>query len=68
MSVCYTENVTVCVWTAFDDGVFAVWKGKRVQFEMRSRQVTIGRNSSTSEMDFDLSLEGDTHRLSRKQV
>ncbi|XP_065886535.1 microspherule protein 1-like [Dysidea avara] len=53
---------------AFDDGVFAVWKGKRVQFEMRSRQVTIGRNSSTSEMDFDLSLEGDTHRLSRKQA
>jgi len=53
---------------AFDDGVFAVWKGKRVQFEMRSHQVSIGRNSSTSEVDFDLELEGTTHRLSRKQV
>jgi len=56
------------LWAAFDDGVFAVWKGKRVQYEMKSRQVIIGRNSSNSQVDFDLLLEGMTHRVSRKQV
>ena len=35
---------------------------------MKSNRVTIGRASSSNEVDFDLLLEGTSYRISRKQV
>lgn len=39
-----------------------------MQFEMKSNRVTIGRASSSNDVDFDLLLEGASYRISRKQV
>lgn len=48
--------------------VYAIWRGRHVQFEMKSKRVTIGRTSSSNDVDFDLLLEGTSYRISRKQV
>ena len=35
---------------------------------MKSNKVTIGRASSSNDVDFDLLLEGASYRISRRQV
>lgn len=65
-SIAYSQFM-VSDWTDFGDA-YAIWRGKHVQFEMKSNKVTIGRASSSSEVDFDLLLEGTSYRISRKQV
>lgn len=54
--------------TAFDDGVFAILKGRVVQFMMRTHEVTVGRRSESKQVTFDLSLEGPAYKISRHQA
>ena len=39
-----------------------------VEFQMTSRAITLGRNTPSSQVDFDLSLEAPAFKISRKQV
>ena len=43
-------------------------RGKVVEFQMTSRAITLGRNTPSSQVDFDLSLEAPAFKISRKQV
>ena len=52
----------------FGPDVYAVLKGKVVEFTMTSREVTLGRSSATARVDFDLSMEGPAFKISRRQV
>ena len=52
----------------FEPGVYAILKGRVVQFMMRMKEVTVGRSSASSQVTFDLSLEGPAYKVSRKQV
>ena len=60
-------KIIISHWSDFGDA-YAIWRGRCVQFEMKSKRVTIGRASSSSDVDFDLLLEGASYRISRKQV
>lgn len=46
----------------------ALFKGKVVEFRMTTRTVCLGRATCTNTVDFDLSLEGPAHKISRRQV
>ena len=52
----------------FEPGVLAILKGRVVQFMMRTNEVSIGRSSATSQVTFDLSLEGPAFKISRTQA
>ncbi|CAI8050452.1 Microspherule protein 1 [Geodia barretti] len=52
----------------FGAGVYAILKGKVVEFMMTSHSVTLGRNSAAGQVDFDLSLEAPAFKISRRQV
>lgn len=39
-----------------------------MEFQMTSRAITLGRNTPSSQVDFDLSLEAPAFKISRKQV
>lgn len=73
MIVCYCYgplsdcSIIISDWTGSSDA-FAIWRGRNIQFEMKSHRVTIGRASSSNQVDFDLLLEGTSYRISRKQV
>ena len=60
------------LWTAypaeFGQGVYAILKGKVVEFMMTSNSVTLGRNSAAGQVDFDLSMEAPSFKISRRQV
>ena len=58
----------VCVYLDFGPGVYAILKGKVVEFLMTSNSVTLGRNSAAGQVDFDLSLEAPAFKISRRQV
>ena len=58
----------VCVYAEFGAGVYAILKGKVVEFMMTSHSVTLGRNSAAGQVDFDLSLEAPAFKISRRQV
>ena len=60
-------QMIVSDWIDLGD-VYAIWRGRHIQFEMKSKRVTIGRASSSTDVDFDLLLEGTSYRISRKQV
>ena len=52
----------------FGPGVYAILKGKVVEFMMTSESVTLGRNSTAGLVDFNLSLEAPAFKISRRQV
>lgn len=52
----------------FSSGVYAILKGKVVEFMMTSHSVTLGRNSAAGQVDFDLSLEAPAFKISRRQA
>jgi microspherule protein 1 len=52
----------------FGAGVYAILKGKVVEFMMTSHSVTLGRNSAAGQVDFDLSLEAPAFKISRRQA
>lgn len=57
-----------CSSAEFGSGVYAILKGKVVEFMMTSHSVTLGRNSAAGQVDFDLSMEAPAFKISRKQV
>ncbi len=52
----------------FGPDVYAILKGKVVDFLMTSREVVLGRGSPSSRVDFDLSMEAPAFKVSRRQV
>ena len=52
----------------FESGVIAILKGRVVQYMMRTNEVTLGRNSASSQVTFDLTLEGPAYKISRLQA
>jgi len=57
-----------CHSAEFSADEYAILKGKVVEFQMTSQAVTLGRNTTSSQVDFDLSLEAPAFKISRKQV
>ena len=49
------------LWTAypaeFGQGVYAILKGKVVEFMVTSNSITLGQNSAAEQVDSDLSLD-----------
>ncbi|KAG8181626.1 hypothetical protein JTE90_015271 [Oedothorax gibbosus] len=53
--------------TDFDSKTLAVLKGRIVRYLIQSREVTFGRSSVDSRVDIDLTLEGPSWKVSRRQ-
>lgn len=51
----------------FDNQTLAVLRGRLVRYLMRSREISFGRNTKDNVVDVDLSLEGPSIKVSRKQ-
>lgn len=51
----------------FDNQTLAILRGRAVRYLMRSREITVGRNAKEFAVDVNLSLEGPSHKVSRKQ-
>lgn len=67
----YCSAIMCVVWchcADFGADEYAILKGKVVEFQMTSQAVTLGRNTTSSQVDFDLSLEAPAFKISRKQV
>jgi len=62
------EAVTGVAAPHLDASVMAVLRGRIVRFLMKSRQVTVGRSTPTEPVDIDLSLDGPSMGVSRKQA
>ena len=61
------SSVTGVPTAELDEHTVAVLRGRHVRYLMRSREITIGRATETSNVDIDLSLEGPAYKVSRKQ-
>ncbi|XP_022079135.1 microspherule protein 1-like isoform X2 [Acanthaster planci] len=61
------DSVTGMTSPAFDNQTLAVLRGRLVRYLMRSNEITIGRSTSDSTVDVDLSLEGPAWKVSRRQ-
>ncbi|RWS29959.1 microspherule protein 1-like protein [Leptotrombidium deliense] len=53
--------------TDFEEGVMAILRGRIVKYLLLSREVTIGRCTSDLKVDIDLSIEGPSMKISRRQ-
>lgn len=51
----------------FDNQTLAVLRGRLVRYLMRSKEITFGRSTKDGTVDVDLSLEGPSLKVSRKQ-
>lgn len=51
----------------FDEKTVAVLQGRLVRYLMRSKEITLGRNTDEFSVDVNLSLEGPAMKISRKQ-
>ncbi|GBM20012.1 Microspherule protein 1 [Araneus ventricosus] len=51
----------------FDSKTLAVLKGRIVRYLIQSREVTFGRSAKDNNVDIDLSLEGPSWKISRRQ-
>lgn len=51
----------------FDNQTLAVLRGRLVRYLMRSKEITIGRVTKDNAIDVDLSLEGPSWKVSRRQ-
>ncbi|XP_038073263.1 microspherule protein 1-like isoform X2 [Patiria miniata] len=61
------DSVTGMTSPAFDGQTLAVLRGRLVRYLMRSNEITIGRSTSDTTIDVDLSLEGPAWKISRRQ-
>ncbi|XP_077287124.1 microspherule protein Rcd5 isoform X2 [Arctopsyche grandis] len=61
------ESVVGGITPDFDKQTLAVLRGRLVRYLMRSREITIGRNTNDHHVDVDLSLEGPAGKISRRQ-
>jgi len=62
-----TVSGTPSISPEFDNQTLAVLRGRLVRYLMRSREITFGRNTKDNTVDVDLSLEGPSIKVSRKQ-
>lgn len=62
------DSITGVAPSDFDDKTLAVLRGRLVRYLMRSREITLGRCTKDSIVDVDLSLEGPSYKISRKQA
>ncbi|XP_072945821.1 microspherule protein 1 isoform X2 [Epargyreus clarus] len=51
-----------------DRSTLAVLRGRLVRYLMRSREIAVGRSTRDHSIDVDLTLEGPTAKVSRKQA
>ena len=62
------DSVTGVAPSDFDNETLAVLRGRLVRYLMRSREITIGRCTKDCIVDVNLSLEGPSFKISRKQA
>jgi microspherule protein 1 len=62
------DSITGVAPSDFDNETLAVLRGRLVRYLMRSREITLGRCTQDSLVDVDLSLEGPSDKISRKQA
>ncbi|XP_060520980.1 microspherule protein 1 isoform X2 [Cylas formicarius] len=62
------DSVTGMCPGELDGQTLAVLRGRMVRYLMRSREITIGRSGKGHTVDIDLSLEGPSHKISRRQA
>ena len=62
------DSITGVAPSDFDNETLAVLRGRLVRYLMRSREITLGRCTKDSIVDVDLSLEGPSSKISRKQA
>lgn len=61
------DSVTGVSPPDFDNQTLAVLRGRLVRYLMRSKEITIGRMTKDNVIDVDLSLEGPSWKISRRQ-
>lgn len=61
------DSITGVAPSDFDNQTLAVLRGRLVRYLMRSREITLGRSTKDSVVDVDLSLEGPSFKISRRQ-
>ncbi|KAL3187460.1 hypothetical protein MRX96_024972 [Rhipicephalus microplus] len=61
------ESVTGVSPPDFDNQTLAVLRGRLVRYLMRSKEITLGRLTKDNAIDVDLSLEGPSWKISRRQ-
>jgi len=61
------DSVTGISPPEFDNLTLAVVRGRLVRYLMRSRQISLGRATKSNQVDVDLSLEGPSWKISRRQ-
>jgi len=54
--------------TDFDGKTYALLRGKEVYYGMTSREIVLGRSTKECKVDADLSEEGASNKISRKQA
>lgn len=62
------DSLTGVAPSDFDNETYAVLRGRLVRYLMRSKEITLGRCTNDSAVDVNLSLEGPSHKISRKQA
>ena len=62
------DSLTGVAPSDFDNETYAVLRGRRVRYLMRSKEITLGRCTNDSTVDVNLSLEGPSSKISRKQA
>ncbi|KAL5292742.1 MCRS1 family protein [Megaselia abdita] len=66
-SVLVDSLTGVGITPEFDNQTLAVLRGRLVRYLMRSKEITFGRSTKDGTVDVDLSLEGPSLKVSRKQ-
>ncbi|BFZ14029.1 hypothetical protein BsWGS_17070 [Bradybaena similaris] len=61
------DSVTGISMPDFDSQTLAVLRGRLVRYLMRSREISLGRSTTDNHVDVDLSLEGPSWKVSRRQ-
>uniref|UniRef100_A0A0B6ZXH4 FHA domain-containing protein n=2 Tax=Arion vulgaris TaxID=1028688 RepID=A0A0B6ZXH4_9EUPU len=61
------DSVTGISMPDFDSQTLAVLRGRLVRYLMRSREISLGRSTKDNHVDVDLSLEGPSWKVSRRQ-
>ncbi|KAK0163492.1 hypothetical protein PV327_007167 [Microctonus hyperodae] len=61
------DSVTGANPPDFDNQTLAILRGRLVRYLMRSREITVGRSTKDHSVDVDLTLEGPSWKVSRRQ-
>ncbi|XP_067932134.1 microspherule protein 1-like [Watersipora subatra] len=61
------ESISGTGQAEFDSQTLAILRGRLVRYLMRSKEISIGRAAKDNQVDVDLSLEGPSSKISRRQ-